>query len=72
MFISKKSLKMDERSLQLADSVETASTLLRGKGREEDAISLFRLRIKIREGLPYELAKPIFEEHTKSILRKKL
>lgn len=63
-------VKLDVRSLQLVDSLQMAATLLRGEGREEDAIALFRLRTKIREGLSYEEAKPIFDKHTKSILGK--
>jgi hypothetical protein len=64
-------VKLDVRLLQLVDSLEIASILLRREGREEDAVSLFRLRIKIREGLSYENAKPIFDKHTKSLLGEK-
>ena len=59
---------VDVRQSRLAESIETASSLLRSSGKIEDAVALFRLRIKIREGLSYEEAKVIFEKHTQGIL----
>lgn len=63
-------IEFDIRRLQLAGFIEIAAAGLREDGKEEDAIALFRLRTKIREGLPYEEAKLIFDKHTKSILGK--
>lgn len=61
-------VELDIKCMKLADSISIASATLRGNGQEADAIALFRLRIKIREGLSYEEAKPIFDKHTKNIL----
>lgn len=70
MHIPKGIVKFDNRRLQLADFIEIAAARLRGDGKEDEAVALFRLRIKIRKGLSYEEAKPIFDKHTKSILGK--
>lgn len=64
-------VKLDVRSLQLANLIEMANNLLRAEGREEDAVTLFRLRTKIREGLSFEEAKPIFDKHTKTLFGEK-
>ena len=63
-------VEVDVKRLKLAGLIEIAAASLRGDGKEDEAIALFRLRIKIREGLSYEEAKPIFDKHTKSILAK--
>jgi hypothetical protein len=60
--------KMQE--MELAHSIEMASTYARAAGREADAMALFRLRIKIREGLSYEEAKVIFDQHTEGLFTK--
>lgn len=62
-------VSLDTRPQQLIDCIEIAAASLRGKGEEVCAIELFRLRIKIREGLSYEEAKPIFDEHTKTLFK---
>lgn len=64
-------IRLDIKRLQLADFIEIAAAGLRENGKEEDAVALFKLRTKIREGLSYEEAKLIFDKHTKSILSKK-
>lgn len=53
---------------QLINSVEIASASLRRAGKEADALSLFRLRARMRQGLSYGEAKPIFDELTRTIL----
>lgn len=58
-------------SIQLIDSIEVVAALARSQGKEEDAVALFRLRIKIREGLPYNEAKALFDLHTKGLLTEK-
>jgi hypothetical protein len=58
--------QIDLASLKLAELIEFASSNARAEGREEDAMELFRLRIRIRErGLTYEEAKVIFDKHAK-------
>ncbi len=52
---------------QLINSVEIASASLRRAGKEADAVSLFRLRARMRQGLSYEEAKPIFEKLTQTL-----
>lgn len=71
MNIPKGIIKLDVRRLKLIDQVEMAATSLREKGEEDEAILLFRLRIKIREGLSFEEAKSIFDKHTKNFLGEK-
>lgn len=53
----------DVKSLNLAELIEVSASTAREEGRKEDATALFRLRIKIREGLPYDEAKKIFDKH---------
>ena len=64
-------VRLDIRSLQLIDSAEIAATSFREKGNEVDAIALFRLRTRIRQGLSFEEAKPIFDKHIKTHLGEK-
>jgi hypothetical protein len=64
-------ISLDVRRVRLADLIEMAAASLRGDGKESDALALFRLRIKIREGLSYEKAKSIFDKHTKTYLEEK-
>lgn len=71
MHIPQRVAQLDVRSLQLVDYIEIAAASLRAEGKEEDAIALFRLRTKIREGLSYEEAKPIFDQHTQSLFGEK-
>ncbi len=71
MHIPQRVAQLDVRSLQLVDYIEIAAASLRGKGEETSAIALFRLRTKIREGLSYEEAKPIFDEHSKTLFEGK-
>lgn len=72
MHIPQSFVKLDVRLLRLVNYIDTATPLLKGEGEEESAIVLFRLRKKIREGLSFEKAKPIFDKHTKSLLEEKL
>lgn len=71
MIISQKFVKLDVRLLQLVDSIETSIIFLKEKEKEKNAIALFRLWTKIREGLSYEKAKPIFDKHTKTLFEEK-
>ncbi len=64
MHIPQGFVKLDARQVRLAGSVETPASLVRDAGNETVAVALFRLRTKIREGLSYEEAKPIFDQHT--------
>lgn len=64
-------VRLDTRCTQLIDSIEIAAASLREVGKESEAISLFRLRARIREGLPFEDAKSIFDEKTKTLLGEK-
>lgn len=59
----------DERILKLTGLVEIAAASLRSQGKEEDAIALFRLRIRMRKGLPFEQSQAIFDEHTKTVVK---
>lgn len=65
-----KSFKPDVNNLKLVDQIEMASAAARKKGREQDAVALFRLRQQIRQGLPFAEAKQIFDEHTKGLFEK--
>ncbi len=67
MHIPSGKVNIDMRSLKLAELIEVTASIARNEGREEDAVSLFRLRIKIREGLPYNDAKEIFDKHTNNL-----
>lgn len=67
MIILQGFVKLDVRRSQLAEFIGVANIILREVGKEENAVALFRLRTKIREGLFYEAAKPIFNQHTKSL-----
>lgn len=71
MNIPQGTFNLDVRVLKLIDLVEVASSSLRTQGNEEDALALFRLRIKMREGLPFEQAKVLFDKHTNSLLNNK-
>lgn len=71
MNIPKGIVIVDVSRLRLASLIEIASAGLRDAGNEDDAIALFRLRTKIRGGLSYEEAKPIFDEHTKTLFEEK-
>ncbi len=62
---------MDVRRIQLIDSVEVAAASLREIGEDAGAVALLRLRTKVREGLSFEEAKVIFDEHTKTIFGEK-
>ncbi len=64
-------VSLDVRPQRLIGYIEVAAASLRGKGEETSAIALFRLRIRIREGLSYEEAKPIFDQHTLSLFGEK-
>jgi len=64
-------IKLDVRRVKLIDLIEMATASLREKGEEEEAVSLFRLRTKIREGLSYEKAKSIFDKCTQTLSREK-
>lgn len=63
MYIPKGVIKLDIESLKLIELIEVASSTAREESREEDAVALFRLRIKIRNGLSYSEAKNIFDKH---------
>jgi hypothetical protein len=68
MYIPQGILTLDVGRLKLAESIELAASSVRSKGKEDEALALFRLRTKIREGLSYEEAKPIFDKYTKNLL----
>lgn len=65
MYIKSGIVDVDIALLKLSESIEYASSIARSEGREDDAMELFRLRIRIREGLPYMEAKVIFDRHAK-------
>lgn len=67
MHISSEKVFIDIRSIKLAELIEVTASIARNEGREEDAVSLFRLRVKIREGLSYNDAKKIFDKHTNNL-----
>ena len=71
MRIPQGTITLDLKQAQLADSVEVVASLLRSEGKELEALALFRLRTKIREGFSYEEAKQIFDEQTKNITEEK-
>ena len=71
MHFPQKAVKLNVQQLQLIDSIEVAAASLRELGNENEAISLFRLRIKIREGIPFEGAKTLFEKLTTTLRLKK-
>ena len=71
MNIPQGSVNLDVRQLRLIDSIEAASASLRKEGKDKDAVALFRLRSKIREGFSLDEAKSIFDIHTKTLLEEK-
>lgn len=71
MNIPQGAIQLDMRRVELVNLIEIAAASLREKGKEEEATSLFRLRIKIREGLSYEKAKSIFDKCTQTLLGEK-
>ena len=60
------------RLLRLIDLIEPAASVLRANGKESEAVDLFRLRAKIREGLSFEESKPLFDKYTKNLFGEKI
>ncbi len=67
MNVPHRAIKLDVRRAQLINFIEIASASLREVEEEANAIALFRLRTKIREGLSYEEAYPAFFQYTKNL-----